>query len=177
MFKVVITDYIGPEVEPEKALIGDLAEIVCLRARSVAELEGRVEDADAIIIFHEVTLPGELIDRLENCRVIARGGVGYDAVDFRRAGERGIPVCNVPDYGVDEVADQAIGMMIASNRGCWRSSCRSPDPRPHPLHSPARCRPGCRARQPGENPLHRTRLRRGQSPGNSRDDRSIRPAV
>ena len=115
MFKVVITDYIGPEVEPEKALIGDLAEIVCLRARSVAELEGRVEDADAIIIFHEVTLPGELIDRLENCRVIARGGVGYDAVDFRRAGERGIPVCNVPDYGVDEVADQAIGMMIACN--------------------------------------------------------------
>ena len=74
MFKVVITDYIGPEVEPEKSLIGDLAEIVCLRARSVAELEGRVEDADAIIIFHEVTLPGELIDRLENCRVIARGG-------------------------------------------------------------------------------------------------------
>ena len=87
MFKVVITDYIGPEVEPEKALIDDLAEIVCLRARSVAELEGRVEDADAIIIFHEVTLPGELIDRLENCRVIARGGVGYDAVDFRRAGD------------------------------------------------------------------------------------------
>ena len=63
MFKVVITDYIGPEVEPEKALIGDLAEIVCLRARSVAELERRVEDVDAIIIFHEVTLPGELIDR------------------------------------------------------------------------------------------------------------------
>ena len=82
MFKVVITDYIGPEVEPEKALIGDLAEIVCLRARSVAELERRVEDADAIIIFHEVTLPGEVIDRLENCRVIARGGVGYDAWTF-----------------------------------------------------------------------------------------------
>ena len=121
MFKVVITDYIGPEVEPEKKVIGDLASLECLRARSIAELEGRIEDADAIIIFHEVNLPGNLIDRLEKCRVIARGGVGYDAVDFRRAGERGIPVCNVPDYGVDEVADQAIGMMIACNRGFMKA--------------------------------------------------------
>ena len=33
------------------------------------------------------------------------------------AGERGIAVCNVPDYGVDEVADHAIGLMLACNRG------------------------------------------------------------
>ncbi len=117
MFKVVITDYIGPEVEVEKSIIGDLAEIEPLLARSIAELEGKVDDADAIIIFHEVSLPEAVISRLSNCRVIARGGVGYDAVDFRFAGKQGIPVCNVPDYGVDEVADQAIGMMIALNRG------------------------------------------------------------
>ena len=117
MFKVVITDYIGPEVEVEKSIIGDLAEIEPLLARSIAELEGKVDDADAIIIFHEVSLPEAVISRLSNCRVISRGGVGYDAVDFRFAGKQGIPVCNVPDYGVDEVADQAIGMMIALNRG------------------------------------------------------------
>ena len=117
MFKVVITDYIGPEVEVEKSIIGDLAEIKPLLARSLDELEGKVDDADAIIIFHEVSLPEAVISRLSNCRVIVRGGVGYDAVDFRFAGKQGIPVCNVPDYGVDEVADQAIGMMIALNRG------------------------------------------------------------
>lgn len=117
MFKVVVTDYIGPEVEVEQSIIGELAGIETLLARSVAELEGEVEDADAIIIFHEVSLPEEVINRLKNCRVIVRGGVGYDAVDYRCAGRLGIPVCNVPDYGVDEVADQAIGMMIALNRG------------------------------------------------------------
>ena len=53
---------------------------------------------------------------MKKCQVIVRGGVGYDAVDYRRAAERAIPVCNVPDYGVDEVADHAIGMMIACNR-------------------------------------------------------------
>ncbi len=120
MFKVVITDYVSPPVEPEETIFAGLAKVECLQARSVAELEGRVEDADAIIIFHEVSLPAGVIDRLEKCRVIVRGGVGYDAVDYRRAAERGIPVCNVPDYGVDEVADQAIGMMIACSRGFLR---------------------------------------------------------
>jgi len=116
MFKVVITDYVSPPVEPEETIFSGLAKVECLQARSVGELEGRVEDADAIIIFHEVSLTARIIDRLEKCQVIVRGGVGYDAVDYRRAAERAIPVCNVPDYGVDEVADHAIGMMIACNR-------------------------------------------------------------
>ena len=117
MFKVVITDLVVPPAEPEETILGGLAKVECLQARSIDELKGRVDDADAIILFHEVAMTAEVIDRLEKCRVIVRGGVGYDAVDFRRAAERAIPVCNVPDYGVDEVADQAIGMMIALNRG------------------------------------------------------------
>ena len=116
MFKVVITDLVAPPAEPEETIFAGLAKVECLRARSVAELEGRIEEADAIIVFHEVSLPADIVDRLEQCRVIVRGGVGYDAVDFRRAAERGIPVCNVPDYGVDEVADHAIGMLIACKR-------------------------------------------------------------
>jgi len=116
MFKVVITDLVAPPAEPEETIFAGLAKVECLQARSVGDLEGRIEEADAIIIFHEVSLPAGIIDRLQQCRVIVRGGVGYDALDFRRAGERGIPVCNVPDYGVDEVADHAIGMLIACNR-------------------------------------------------------------
>jgi D-3-phosphoglycerate dehydrogenase/C-terminal binding protein len=54
---------------------------------------------------------------MERCRVIVRSGVGFDNVDLAEAGRRGIYVCNVPDYGVDEVADHAIGMMLALNRG------------------------------------------------------------
>lgn len=116
MFKVVITDLVVPPAEPEETILAGLAKVECLQARSIEELEGRVDDADAIILFHEVAMTAEVIDRLEKCRVIVRGGVGYDAVDFRRAAERAIPVCNVPDYGVDEVADHAIGMLIACNR-------------------------------------------------------------
>ncbi|SVE35915.1 uncharacterized protein METZ01_LOCUS488769, partial [marine metagenome] len=82
MFKVVITDYVSPPVEPEETIFSGLAKVECLLARSPEELVGRVEDADAIIVFHEVSLTTGIIDRLEKCRVIVRGGVGYDAVDF-----------------------------------------------------------------------------------------------
>ncbi|HXZ34955.1 MAG TPA: C-terminal binding protein, partial [Thermodesulfobacteriota bacterium] len=44
-------------------------------------------------------------------------GVGYDNVDLAAAGEKGIYVCNVPDYGTDEVADHAIALMLACARG------------------------------------------------------------
>jgi D-3-phosphoglycerate dehydrogenase/C-terminal binding protein len=49
--------------------------------------------------------------------LIVRCGVGYDNVDFLYARSRGIPVANVPDYGTEEVADSAIGLMLALTRG------------------------------------------------------------
>jgi phosphoglycerate dehydrogenase-like enzyme len=48
-----------------------------------------------------------------NCRAIIRVGVGYDSVDIDAARERGIAVCNVPDYGTEEVADHAIALALA----------------------------------------------------------------
>ncbi|ONI43413.1 dehydrogenase [Candidatus Epulonipiscium fishelsonii] len=44
---------------------------------------------------------------------IVRYGVGLNNVDVEAATEFGVQVCNVPDYGMNEVADQAVGMMLA----------------------------------------------------------------
>lgn len=48
--------------------------------------------------------------------VIVRYGVGVDNVDLAAARALGIKVCNVPDYGVDEVADHAAAMTLALAR-------------------------------------------------------------
>jgi D-3-phosphoglycerate dehydrogenase/C-terminal binding protein len=119
--KVVVTDYLAPPADLEQNELSGLAEVVCLQARSNHELRGRLADADAIIVFHEITLPADLIAEAARCRIIVRCGVGFDAVDLRSAGQRGIPVCNVPDYGVDEVADHTLGLMLACNRGILRA--------------------------------------------------------
>ena len=145
-YKVVITDVISGELEPERGILGELAELTALEARSEAELEGRVEDADALIVYNLVTLTLRTIRRLRRCRIIARGGVGYDNLDLEAARDCGIPVVNVPDYGAEEVADSAIGLMLALVRGIAE------------LNSRLRAG-GCEWNHAPAAPLHRLRSR------------------
>jgi D-3-phosphoglycerate dehydrogenase/C-terminal binding protein len=57
------------------------------------------------------------VDQYPNCRIIVRMGVGYDNLDVAAWSARGVPVCNVPDYGTTEVADHAVSLMLALARG------------------------------------------------------------
>ncbi|MGB0582148.1 MAG: C-terminal binding protein [Limisphaerales bacterium] len=114
--KVVITDFI-PDTSTERKVLGDLADVVALNAASEDEVLERVVDADAILLYHLISLTEKSISRMEKCRLIVRAGVGYDNVDWKLAREKGINVCNVPDYGTEDVADTAIGMMLTLARG------------------------------------------------------------
>jgi hydroxypyruvate reductase len=57
-----------------------------------------------------------LIAALPKLEVIAVFGVGTDGIDLAAARERNIPVTNTPGVLTDEVADLAIGLMLASAR-------------------------------------------------------------
>jgi D-3-phosphoglycerate dehydrogenase / 2-oxoglutarate reductase len=72
-------------------------------------------DADAILTA-VVPVDADLVDRLEHCRVIVRLGVGYDIVDLASCRRKGIRVCNIPDYGTEEVANHAIALCFAVHR-------------------------------------------------------------
>lgn len=115
--KVVITDFVTEPLEDERRILGDLAEIIAPDAHREDELAGVIEDADAVMLYHNLALSRKTIERLERCRLIVRCGVGYDNVDCVAARARGISVANVPDYGTEDVADSAIGMMLALARG------------------------------------------------------------
>lgn len=116
-FRVVITDFIQGDLTPERQLLGEIADLVALNASSENDLHGGVDDADALMIYHTIAISPATITRLRNCKLIIRCGVGYDNVDYRFARTRGIPVANVPDYGTEEVADSAIGLMLTLTRG------------------------------------------------------------
>lgn len=115
--KVVITDLITEPLDHERRVLDGVADVHALNAMSEADLVGDIEDADAVMVYHYFRFTKASIDRLENCKVIVRPGVGYDGIDIAAARERGIPVCNVPDYGTEEVADSALGMAISLSRG------------------------------------------------------------
>jgi lactate dehydrogenase-like 2-hydroxyacid dehydrogenase len=72
-----------------------------------------IAGANAIIIWHNMPLKEQGIAKLKNCRAIIRKSVGLDSVDMMAAKARGIAVCNVPDYGTEEVADHAIALAMA----------------------------------------------------------------
>lgn len=73
------------------------------------------KDADAIYA-KAIPITKRIIDSLEKCRIIALGSVGVDSVDVKAATERGIPVTNVPDTFIEEVADHAMMLLLASFR-------------------------------------------------------------
>lgn len=115
--KVVITDFISEPLDHERRILGDLADVSALNALHEDDLTGRVEDADVIVLYHQLAIGRKTIARLKRCRLIVRGGVGFDNVDREAARERGIDVANVPDYGTEDVADTAIAMMLSLARG------------------------------------------------------------
>lgn len=115
--KIIITDFIADELTIEKEIVNGSADLIALNALNERDLEGRVEDADAIIMYHTISLTPKTIDKLRRCKLIVRAGVGIDNVDHVHARSRGIPVANIPDYGSEEVADTAIGMMLSLMRG------------------------------------------------------------
>ncbi|MEO2092145.1 MAG: C-terminal binding protein, partial [Gemmataceae bacterium] len=114
-FRCVIADFIAEDVSPELGVLGDIATVEPLTATVEADLDGRVESADAVMVYN-LKFSERTIARLTKCKLIVRCGVGFDNIDHKFARTRGIPVCNVPDYGTEEVADSAIGLTLALAR-------------------------------------------------------------
>ena len=75
--------------------------------------------ADAVMGWHTLRYDSGLIGKLNNCKLIIRIGVGFDNVDLKTAGELGIAVSNVPDYGTTDVADHAIALLLGFFRGIY----------------------------------------------------------
>src|SRR4051812_33358700 len=104
------------EASVERPLIGDVADLKTVWLDFNAPIPAEVADAHALILWHGPLITAEIIAKMKNCRAIIRNGVGFDTVDIAAAAQAGIPVCNVPDYGTEEVADHAIALTLALYR-------------------------------------------------------------
>ncbi len=115
-FKVLITDYAWPDLEIEQALLALYdAELVVAPATDTQTLISLAPDADAIMT-NWVDVRAVVIDAATKCKIIARLGIGLDCIDVARATERGIPVTNLPDYCLTEVAEHTLAQLFALAR-------------------------------------------------------------
>lgn len=116
-FKVALTNPRGASFEHESAALTPIdAEVVPIYAENEAEYAEMIADADAVIAGLKVRLSAEVISKLKNCKIIQTTGIGFDRIDVDAATAAGIPVVNVPDVFTEEVADQAMALLLAVNR-------------------------------------------------------------
>jgi len=112
-WKVVITDCDHGDIEEEKKLFPRIgAELVSVQVEEEEDLIRVCKDADGILNQYSL-LTRRVLEALPRCKVIARYGVGVDSIDLQAATDLGIVVANVPDYCVDEVALQAVTLLMA----------------------------------------------------------------
>jgi phosphoglycerate dehydrogenase-like enzyme len=104
------------EASVERPYLDGVADVKTVWLEYNAPFPPEVLDAEAIILWHGPLIDAAVIAKMRNCRAIIRNGVGFDSVDIAAAAKAGIPVCNVPDYGTEEVADHAIALTLALYR-------------------------------------------------------------
>jgi D-3-phosphoglycerate dehydrogenase len=125
-----ITDRVVPPADIEQQAFPE-AEFRFLSDWRLAE-ENREEwrDVDALLVWR-FPINRDTIKLLDRCRIVVRYGVGYDNLDIQALAEQKIAACNTPDYGTEEVADTACGMILALQRKLFEydRACRVFDER------------------------------------------------
>lgn len=114
--KAIITDHGFPHVDQEYDIITQAGfDFDVAQCKTPEEVIAACSDADALLV-QWAPITQAVINSLKNCKIIVRYGIGVDNVDLKAAGERGITVCNVPDYCINEVADHALALALALAR-------------------------------------------------------------
>jgi len=111
-FEVLIADSEWSDASIEQEVLKKIeATVKKLQVTDVNNLQKVAATANAVICEYTV-LSSEVISNLKEAKVIVVYGVGYDNVDVKAATEKGIVVCNIPDFMTYEVADHAMALLL-----------------------------------------------------------------
>jgi phosphoglycerate dehydrogenase-like enzyme len=115
VFLLTDADRFPFDAEDRAAMAAEGVELRELPGHEPEEVAAAAQGADAVFVYYARFLRAT-IARLDGVRVLARCGTGYDNIDVAAAREHGMQVVYVPDYGVDDVADHALALMLACAR-------------------------------------------------------------
>src|SRR5205085_5576778 len=114
--KVLLTDYAWADVKLERQILADAnADLIVAPAQDAETLARLAADADAIMT-NWAKVPESVITAGRKLKIIARLGIGLDNIDVAAATARRIPVTNVPDYCLIEVAEHALALLLSQSR-------------------------------------------------------------
>lgn len=114
--RVIITDCDHDNIDIEKKVFADAGMSVELRqAVTEDEVIAQCQDAEIFIVQY-AKITEKVMNNCPCLKYVVRYGVGVDTIDIPAATRHGIQVGNVPDYGMNEVADHAIALAMSMIR-------------------------------------------------------------
>lgn len=114
--KVIITDCDHDNIEIEKKIFADAGiEMELKHAISEDEVIEQCQDAEILIVQY-AKITRKVMEHCPRLKFVVRYGVGVDTIDVAAAAEFGVQIGNVPDYGMNEVADHAIALALSMTR-------------------------------------------------------------
>lgn len=81
-----------------------------------ADIIKQCSDAEVISHFIQTKFDSKLIGTLPALKMLCTRSVGFDHIDLDACKERGITVCNVPDYGSHVVAEHVFALLLSTLR-------------------------------------------------------------
>ncbi|WP_141994808.1 C-terminal binding protein [Bacillus sp. B4EP4a] len=117
-FKILLTDYEFEHLKYEEEIFQESGleiEFIKAQCKTEEEVMEQAKEVDAILNQY-APISRRVIDSLENTKIISRYGVGVNTIDLNAAKEKGITVANVPDYGIEEVSNHALALLLSSAR-------------------------------------------------------------
>ena len=115
-YRVLLTDRAWPDTRIEREILLEAgAELIEAKDTSEPSLCAMAADVDAIAV-NWAPVTEAVVRAARRCRIICRTGIGLDNIAVTTATELKIPVTNVPDYCVAEVADHALSLLLACAR-------------------------------------------------------------
>lgn len=109
---IYVTDATYAHHDHERsALAGHEYTLTVRQCRSAADVISQCADAH-VLLNQYAPLTREVFAALPQLKMVVRYGVGFDSVDVTAASEHGVMVVNIPDYGVQEVADHTLALML-----------------------------------------------------------------
>lgn len=114
-FKVLLTDYEFEHLQYEEEVFAESGldiEFIKAQCKTEEEVIEKAQQADAILNQY-APISRRVIESLENTKVISRYGVGVNTIDLEAAKEKSITVANVPDYGMEEVSNHALALLLS----------------------------------------------------------------
>ncbi|PRR80157.1 Glycerate dehydrogenase [Clostridium liquoris] len=116
--RIVVLEPLGLEDEKVRSIagkiIGEGHELVTYKDKveDIDVLKKRASGADILVIAN-MPLKGEVINSVENLKMISVAFTGVDHVDIKACRERNIAVCNAAGYSTSSVAELTYGLIFS----------------------------------------------------------------